>query len=101
MRDTFSQHTHKNKSRNSYQINTFSTIGTRALGKRRNVLLKLFAILSLGKPVSQATQAKNTKKLVETSSKVTDSNIEMTAKEVHSISKNNRIYSQMLALTAH
>ena len=34
--------------------------------------------------------AKNTKKLVETSSEVTNSNMEMAVKQVHSISNNNR-----------
>ena len=49
----------------------------------------MFSILSLGKPESHVTWSKNTEKLVETSSEVTDSNMEMAAKEVLSISKNN------------
>ena len=36
-----------------------------------------------------ATVAKNAEKLVETSSEVTDSNMEMAAKEIQSISNNN------------
>ena len=66
------------------------TRGMRALRKGRNAALKLFAILNLGHPVSHLTQANNTEKLAETSSHVTDSNIEMAAKEVQSISNNNR-----------
>ena len=61
----------------------------RKLGKGKNAALKLFAILNLGKPVTHATQAKNTEKLVEESNEVTDSNMEMVAKEVHSLSNNN------------
>ena len=62
----------------------------RALGNKNNAALKLFAILSLSKPVKHVTQAKNIEKLVEISSEVTDSNMEMAAKEVRSISNNNR-----------
>ena len=47
--------THKNEKRKSYQINTFSTLGMRTLGKGRNEALKFFAILNLGKPVSHFT----------------------------------------------
>ena len=61
----------------------------RVLGKGRNAALKLFAILNLGKSVRHETQAKDTEKLVETSSEVTDSNMETAAKEVPSISNIN------------
>ena len=47
--------TQKNESRKSYQINTISTFGMRALGKDRNAALKLFSILNLRKPVSHVT----------------------------------------------
>ena len=47
--------THKNESRKSYQINTFSRLGMRALGKERNAALKLFAILNLSKPESHVS----------------------------------------------
>ena len=47
-------------------------------------------MLNIGKPVSYVTYVKNTEKLFETSSEVTDSNMEMAAKEVHSITYNNR-----------
>ena len=74
----------------------------RALGKGENASLKLFTTLSLDKPVSYATYAKNTEKLVERSSEVTDSNMEMTAKEVHSISNLiETLNLQVLVLTAH
>ena len=57
----------------------------RALGTGRNAALKLFAILTLGKPVNHLTYAKNTKKLVGKSSEITYSNMAMVAKKVHSI----------------
>ena len=53
--ETIFHSTHKNESRKSYQINTLSTPGMRALGKGRNVVLQLFAILNLGEPVSHVT----------------------------------------------
>ena len=82
--------THKNECRQAYQINTLSTLGIRALRKERNAVLKLLAILNLDKPVSHVTQAKNTEKLVETSSEVTDSNMEMAAKK----------YTQLITIIA-
>ena len=81
--------THKNESRKPYQINTLSTLGMRAIGKWRNAALKLCAVLNQGKTVSKIAWAKYTKRLVETSSEVTDSNMEMNAKEAHSTSYNN------------
>ena len=66
-----------------------STLGLKAIGKWRNAALKLFAILNLGKLASQVTWAKNTKKLVETSGEVIDSNMKTTVKEPHSVSNNN------------
>ena len=57
----------------------------RDLGKGKNATLKLFAVLNIDKPKSHVTWAKNTEKLVETSSEVTNSNMEMAAKEVHSM----------------
>ena len=53
--ETSSHITHKNESRKSYQINTISTLGMRALGKGRNATLKLFAILNLSKPESHVS----------------------------------------------
>ena len=74
----------------------------RALGKGENASLKLFTILNLDKPVSHATPEKNTEKLIERSSEVTDSNMEITAKEVHSISNLiETLNLQVLVLTAH
>ena len=46
--------THKNESRKLNQINTLSTLGMREIERGENVL-KLFAILNLGKPVSHVT----------------------------------------------
>ena len=89
--DVGTEDTHKNESRKSYQINTLSTLGVRALGKERHVSLKVFAILNLGKPLNHVQQTKNIEKLVEKFNDVTDSNMEMAPKEVHSIS-NNSIY---------
>ena len=57
----------------------------RALGKGSSKALKMFAMLNIGKPVSYVAYVKNTEELFETSSEVTDSNMEMAAKEVHSI----------------
>ena len=39
--------TKRNEPMKSYQINTLSTIGMRALGKGKNAAAKLFAILNL------------------------------------------------------
>ena len=75
---------YKNKSRNSYQINTLSTLGMRTLEKRRNASLKPFAILNLGKPVT------HTGILIETSSEVTGCNVEMAANELHAISNKKK-----------
>lgn len=46
--------THKNESRKLNQINTLSTLGMREIERGEN-MLKLFAILNLGKPVSHVT----------------------------------------------
>ena len=62
----------------------------RATRKAINVSLNLFVILNLQKPVSDETCAKNTKQLLETSTEITDSNLERAAKEVRSITNNNR-----------
>ena len=59
----------------------------KVLGKGRNTALKLLAI---GKSVCHVTYTKNIEKLVETPSEVTDSNMEIAVKEVHSIRTNNR-----------
>ena len=61
-----------------------------ALRKGRNTALNLFAILNPDKAAHHITQDKNIKKLIETSTEVTGSNIEMAAKEAHSISNNKR-----------
>ena len=52
---SFFHSTHKNKCRKTYQINTLSILGIKALRKERNAALKLLAILNLGKPVSHVT----------------------------------------------
>ena len=62
----------------------------RALRKGRNAALNLFSILNLDRAARHITQEKNIKKLIETSTEVTDSSIEMAAKEAHSISNNER-----------
>ena len=82
--------TQKNESRKSYQINTISTLGMKAIGKGKNATLNLFAILNVSKTVIHVTWATNTEQSLETSSEVTDSNLEMAAKQVHSITNNKR-----------
>ena len=62
----------------------------RALREGRNAALNLFAILNPHKATRHITQAKNTKKLIDTSTEVTDSNIEMATKKAHSISNYKR-----------
>ena len=88
-RQVFIAHIRTNEERHTRSI-TLSTLGIRALRKERNAVLQLFAILNLStKTVSHVTQAKNTEKLVETSSEVTNSNMETATKELLSINKNN------------
>ena len=63
--ETSSHSTHKKKLRKSYQINTLSRLGMRALGKGSNAVLKLLAILNLGKSVTDVDLRKNNKIIVE------------------------------------
>ena len=62
----------------------------KAIGKGKNATLNLFAILNVSKTVIHVTWATITEQLLETSSEVTDSNLEMAAKQVHSITNNKR-----------
>ena len=88
--ETILHSTQKNESRKSYQINTISTLGMKAIGKGGNATLNLFAILNVCKTVIHVTWVRNTKQLFETSSEVTDSNLEIAAKQVHSITSNKK-----------